>query len=168
MDELAAAVRIGDDERGAAVEALIAHREAGRLDPTEFEERQVVASRARTWGEIGPLFSDLPMPRPAGMPAGVVPPIGAAPVPTGSSAPVFGAPPAPDVRPAVSTGLLGASLPNRVRETVMALTPFVALLLFFRTGTWLWFLAIPIMGILLYGTDGGKDRRRDRDRYRDR
>jgi len=36
----------------------------------------------------------------------------------------------------------------------MALTPFAALILFFVTGSWLWFLAIPVMGILLYGPEG--------------
>jgi hypothetical protein len=42
------------------------------------------------------------------------------------------------------------------RDTVMALTPFAALILFFTTGTWLWFLMIPVMGILLYGPEGKK------------
>ena len=43
-----------------------------------------------------------------------------------------------------------------LRETIMALTPFAALILFFTTGTWLWFLMIPVMGILMYGPEGKK------------
>jgi len=53
-----------------------------------------------------------------------------------------------------------AAVPRRgisgVRDTVMALTPFAAVLLFFMTGNWLWFLMIPVMGILLYGPEGKK------------
>ena len=48
------------------------------------------------------------------------------------------------------------------RDTIMALTPFVALVLFFVMGTWLWFLLIPVMGILLYGADGNTRQRRQR------
>ena len=52
------------------------------------------------------------------------------------------------------------------RETIMALTPFAALALFFTTGQWMWFLTIPVMGILLYGPEGG--RKAGRRRYRGR
>jgi Domain of unknown function (DUF1707) len=166
--------RIGDEERHAATQALNAHREAGRLDATEYEDRQVQVTRARTWAEIQPIFSDLPEPHPAGMPAGgpvspVVRPVADASVVTPSSAaPV----------PAQQQGLLGAVVPDKYRSTVMALTPFAALLLFFGTHLWYWFLAIPVMGILLYGTDGDSERRtrerlqrderrRDRERRRD-
>lgn len=49
------------------------------------------------------------------------------------------------------------------RETIIALTPFAALVLFFTTGSWEWFLIVPVMGILLYGPGGRKNpRRRDR------
>ena len=141
MDEIGA-VRIGDGERAVAVEALAAHREAGRLTPTEYEDRQVVASKALTWAEIGPLFADLPAPRPVGMPADapVVAPSG-----PGQVVEQVAGPP---------RGLLGDVVPARYRDTVMALTPFAAVLLFFVTRSWLWFLAIPVMGILLYGAEG--------------
>lgn len=33
----------------------------------------------------------------------------------------------------------------------MGLAPIAALVLFFLTRSWLWFLAIPAVGILLYG-----------------
>jgi hypothetical protein len=154
--------RLGDGERSAVVEALDAHRQAGRLTSEEFEDRQVQASRARTWAEVRPLFDDLPAPHPQGMP----------PVPTSSGyvpAPLAGA--TGEVEPG---GLLGGLVKPRYRSTVMALTPFVALALFFTTEQWLWFLLIPVVGILLYGPDGNEERKRlereqrrqDRDRRR--
>lgn len=131
--------RIGAEERDSAVRALQAHYTAGRLTPEEYEDRSVAASKARTWADVAPLFADLPEPRP--MPVTV------------------------DLRRAVAEpapqGLLPMS--DRARETVMALTPFVALVLFFVTDfTWLWFLAIPVVGIVLYGPDRGRDRHRRR------
>jgi hypothetical protein len=45
------------------------------------------------------------------------------------------------------------------RDTIIALTPFVALVLFFVTRTWVWFLMIPVMGILLYGPGGKRNPR---------
>lgn len=53
---------------------------------------------------------------------------------------------------------------RRTRDTIMALLPFVALFLFFRTGQWMWFLVIPVAGILLYGPSS---RRPGRDGDRD-
>lgn len=156
----AAAQRIGDEERDAAVAALDAHRQSGRLDPAEYEERQVSASRARTWADVAPLFVDLPQPHPFGMPKNLpvaVPPPGPAPL----------AHPQTDAGPVPSSGgLLGGVVPERYRTTVMALTPFAAVLLFFVTKSWFWFLGIPIMGILLFGPDGKDEHRRDRDRKR--
>jgi len=161
----AGAHRIGDDERAAATAALDAHREAGRLDAVEYEERQVQVARARTWAQIQPLFRDLPQPHPAGMPAAGV-------VPLASPGPVAPVPAGAVDRPG-DPGVLSKVVPDRYKATVMALTPFAALLLFFVTPVsgWLWFLAIPVMGILLYGTEGKDERpsrqqRRDRRRYR--
>lgn len=50
----------------------------------------------------------------------------------------------------------GSSMPQRrrwdtVRQVLMGLAPIAALVLFFLTRSWLWFLAIPAVGILLYG-----------------
>jgi hypothetical protein len=33
------------------------------------------------------------------------------------------------------------------RDTTIALTPFAALVLFFITHSWLWFLMVPVMGL---------------------
>jgi hypothetical protein len=120
--------RIGTAERDAAVEALRTHLEAGRLTPEEYEDRTVAAGGARTWAEIAPLFADLPDPRPE--------PVAAAlerSAPSGTGA-----------LPALSEG---------AKDRIMAVTPLAALVLFFVTRSWLWFLAIPIVGGLLYGSD---------------
>ncbi|MFD0365721.1 DUF1707 domain-containing protein [Nocardia sp. GCM10030253] len=50
-------------------------------------------------------------------------------------------------------------------ERVMAVIPIVAVILFFTTGSWLWFLAIPLMGALLFGSRHGRHRdRRGKDK----
>lgn len=43
------------------------------------------------------------------------------------------------------------------RNTIMGLTPIVALVLFFTTGSWLWFLVIPVVGVLLFGPGRRRD-----------
>lgn len=47
----------------------------------------------------------------------------------------------------------------------MPIVPILAVILFFATGSWLWFLAIPLVGALLFG---GRQQRHTRDRRRDR
>src|ERR1700712_3092440 len=59
-----AALRIGDTERNAAVNALGEHMTTGRLDLDEFGTRSAKASSARTVGELRQLFADLPAPHP--------------------------------------------------------------------------------------------------------
>jgi hypothetical protein len=146
--------RIGDPERAAVTVALDAHRASGRLSAEEYEDRQVAVAQARTWADVQVQFTDLPAPYPTGMP----------PLPSPGQQLAASMQPAP-----VEAGLLGAVVPERYRATLMALTPFAALLLFFTApGGWLWFLAIPIMGVLLYGPDGKDARKRDRRRDRDR
>jgi hypothetical protein len=149
--------RISDSDRQAATEALNAHREAGRLDAVEYEDRQVRIAKARTWTQIQPVFDDLPAPHPVGMPS-----IGSAPSPLH---PMAGAPPAP-VPTNGQGGLLGDLVPQRYHSTLMALSPFIALLLFFTTHWWVWFLLIPVLGILFYGPEGKDQRHRERDRQR--
>jgi hypothetical protein len=50
---------------------------------------------------------------------------------------------------------------------VMAVVPILAVILFFVTGTWLWFLAIPLAGALLFGTDRERKAKRRRERDSD-
>jgi hypothetical protein len=53
-------LRIGDQERDAAVSALGEHYAAGRLTKEEYDERSEVAWKARTNSDLAPLFVDLP------------------------------------------------------------------------------------------------------------
>ncbi|MGW6376765.1 DUF1707 SHOCT-like domain-containing protein [Rhodococcus sp. NPDC055112] len=47
---------------------------------------------------------------------------------------------------------------------MMAIVPIAALILFFVTDQWLWFLAVPAAGVLLFGTDRERKDRKRRDR----
>lgn len=147
--------RIGSTERDAAVAALDAHREAGRLTSEEYEDRSVAAGKATFWADLDPLFADLPEPRPR--PGSAV------------AAPAAGMPAdRPEMPvPAEQDELI----PDRWRAPIVALTPLVAVVLFFLTRTWLWFLLIPAVSILVYGGHGGHGGHgggRDRDRRRGR
>ncbi len=67
-------VRIGDAERDDAARALGEHFAVGRLDREEYDERMDVVLAARTWGDLAPVFRDLPSPtasapRPVSAPA---------------------------------------------------------------------------------------------------
>ncbi|MBK7621137.1 MAG: DUF1707 domain-containing protein [Kineosporiaceae bacterium] len=114
-----------ESDREAVLAALTVHREAGRLSPTEFEARQVVASRARTWAEVGVLFGDLPAPQPQPQPRS-------------------GAPFEPGATAAAPGGVDWLA-------RVAAATPIIALILFFVTKNWLWFLMVPLMWTLAKG-----------------
>lgn len=57
-------MRIGDQEREAAVTALGEHYAAGRLTKDEYDERASSAYSARTASALRPLFVDLPAPHP--------------------------------------------------------------------------------------------------------
>lgn len=139
-------VRIGTAEREAALKALEEHLTAGRLDLDEYGERSAKVWAARTSNELIPLFADLPLPH-------------AIPVQAAAAQP----------RPADyrevrrnSTGPLGGPLFGRFGETIVALSPFVALVLFFALhAPWFVFLLIPASGALVYGNAKGDRRRRD-------
>jgi len=131
--------RVGTADRDEAIERLGEHWQAGRLDPGEHELRGTRAKASVTQADLDALFVDLPGP-------------GREPELT---------------RTVASDG--GRGLLASMRETIMALTPFLALVLFFTTGfQWMWFLLVPVMGILLYGPDGGTKKGRGRDRGRNR
>jgi hypothetical protein len=137
--------RIGNAEREAAQHALDAHLQAGRLDAEEYGERSGKVSVARTAEDLTPLFADLPEPHPsAGAPA---------PAPSTAASP----PAAPaDAKP-------GGSALERIGPGIAAALPLIALVLFFVVpiaNSWIFFLLIPIGGILFAGSRG---RRRDGD-----
>ena len=58
----ARSIRIGNEEREAAVRELGEHFAKGRLDPEEYEERTSAAYAARFATDLDVLFEDLPQP----------------------------------------------------------------------------------------------------------
>lgn len=58
-------LRIGDAERDQAARALGEHFAQGRLDNAEHDDRLTAIWRAKTAGDIRPVFDDLPGPAPA-------------------------------------------------------------------------------------------------------
>ena len=120
--------RIGSAERDSAVAALRTHLDAGRLTPEEYEDRRcrrpAPAPGARSLRSSPTCRTRAPAPWPRA---------------------VASHRPGPRRR-----------LPRPVRggrETIMAVTPIAALVLFFVTRTWRWFLAIPLAAALLYGSE---------------
>jgi Domain of unknown function (DUF1707) len=147
MDPQQAAVRVGTAEREAAVAALNAHREAGRLTAQEYEDRSVRAGQAAIWGDLGALFADLPEPRPNPAAFGIA----AAPAPwSGGSAAGTATTPPPSSSPVPAPAGRGLTS-ERWAATAVGAAPILAVILFFVTGSWLWFLAIPLVGIFFYG-----------------
>ena len=61
-------MRVSDAERNAVAEQLGVHYADGRLDQAEFDERISRTMAAKTRGDLGGLFDDLPDPGPAGAP----------------------------------------------------------------------------------------------------
>lgn len=59
------ALRIGTAEREEAMRLLGEHFAAGRLPMDEYEKRVTAILEAQIFGEVRPLFADLPAPRPA-------------------------------------------------------------------------------------------------------
>ena len=124
--------RLSDAEREAAVGRLASAQAEGRLTVAEYQERASAARTAATRRDLAPLFTDLP--EPAFAPIGDV---------AGTT-----------ITDSDSSRALGGA----VGATIMALTPFLAVALFFLFGilygftwSWLWFLIIPVAGIIIYG-----------------
>ena len=153
--------RIGNAERQQAMDALDVHMSAGRLDPDEYGERVGRASVARTTADLEPLFADLPAPHATGV---VAPAAEAATRARSASLSQPGwIPPLP--APVGRRERRGRHkydgrepLGGRVGEVAVGASPFVALILFFATVgffdlAWLFFLLIPIVGVIVYGRD---------------
>ncbi|MCD5313435.1 DUF1707 SHOCT-like domain-containing protein [Kineosporia babensis] len=143
-------IRIGHDERQAAVEALKHHQQAGRLDAQEYEERSVKAGNARSQQELDALFTDLPQPHSGAAAYGSAP---AGLTQTNSTL----TPGAPAPEPVVATGTPRRGVLNIDEPwatTIVSITPILGVVLFFVTESWLWFLAIPVVALLVYGPEG--------------
>jgi len=160
------ALRIGDEDRVAAIEELSRHYAAGRVDQQEFDERSAAVYEARTRGELRPVFADLPTG------PGTAP--GAAPGPRPVPGPGAGS---AEVAPAASTEPATRGRSGRTRASVMGLCSAVAVATFFVLshfdidGAGMVFLFVPILGALVYGPERGRvreERLERRDRRRDR
>lgn len=117
-------LRVGHADRNAALAALDVHLGTGRLDTEEYAERAARAAAAVTVADVTALFTDLPAPHPA------------LPGSPGTQAPA-------DARPARFVDAWG--------PWVIALTPMVAVALFLITGLWIFFLLIPLIGVIVCG-----------------
>jgi len=121
-DNQADRLRIGTAEREEAMRLLSRQFSEGRLSPDEFSERSAAVSSALTRADLAPIFADLPV-KP-GTPAS-----------------------------AEAQGRPGDTETSRDwRAVVMALVPMIALALTILVPYgWLAWLAIPVLGISLYG-----------------
>jgi hypothetical protein len=143
-------LRIGTAERTAAMKALDEHLSEGRLGVEEYADRTAKAANAVVASEIAELFTDLPEPHPQLPGTAAQPPL---------TAPLPVAPAAGEVAPK-KDGFLEGWGPR-----LATITPVVAVLLFFITKQWYFFLLIPVMGALVYGGGVGRnDDRRDKRR----
>ena len=148
--------RVGNTEREAAIAALNEHWQAGRLDPAEHERRTTAAYAAVTRSDLDALFADLP----GGDPATAAPPAPA----QGQlvNQPYEGSP--AQIQPQSGSGLFPPnSWVAQHRDALMGVTPFVALACFFIFKSWVWFLLIPVAGVVLYSGDSSKKRRKPGD-----
>ncbi|GAA4067322.1 DUF1707 SHOCT-like domain-containing protein [Agromyces indicus] len=157
--------RLSTAEREEAVTRLSEFHVEGRITSPEFDERAAAARAAVTRGDLVPLFADLPSAGPSweSEPWAAAPAASAA---TGTPGPPLPPPPA-SAALAAGPARTSRALGGRVGDTVMALTPFLALALFFLFGfaggfvwSWLWFLIIPIVAIVIYGPTGKPDSER--------
>lgn len=163
-------VRVGNDERQAAIAALGEQWNAGRLDPAEHERRTTAAYSATTRGDLDALFTDLPGGRsPA---ASTAQDVVSGPAATPGTAAGQTAATSGSVPPSAPGGRGGMFPPDswaaQHRDAILGVTPFVAVALFFITKQWIFFLLIPALGVVLYAGDGDRSRRRGRDAHDER
>lgn len=128
----------------------------GRIDAAEHERRTTALRHATSIEEVEAAERGDVRPVGADGNAGVspIPPLEERPEPGATAAEV-------EKRPERTPGIL--SLPPTLGGTLVGLTPFIAVILFFTGAggdafpSWIWFLLIPIMGMLVYGPDGKSD-----------
>lgn len=133
-------LRLSDAERQDALDVLSEHVSTGRLDLDEYADRSAKVTTARTRGDLGELFADLPEPLPEALKAS-------------SSTPVMASHGPLDARPprTVGTWLASSAVP-------IAAVLGVVLLLTGR-GFW-WVLVLPALAACLVGvvSVGGQGR----------
>ncbi|AJW39746.1 hypothetical protein NY08_1716 [Rhodococcus sp. B7740] len=135
-------IRIGTADREKALDALSLHFSEGRLTVPEFDERSATIASATTRGELDTVFVDLP----------ATPGTAQAPARTGAS-------------PVPATAGTGIDW----RAVVMPVVIFGSLALFFLTDfdqNWLFFLLIPLAGVVLSAGGHSKNEKRKKKRNR--
>jgi hypothetical protein len=142
MDERRPDMRVSDRDRQAAAERLRLAMGEGRLDLLEYDDRLAKAYAAVTYGDLQPLFSDLP-------PAGEM----AQPV----------APPAPALRPAPRPTPSAARLPTALKVlwtiwvAVVSINLTVWVLVSFNNGEpgYFWPMWLLVPGAALFAVSAG-------------
>jgi hypothetical protein len=134
---------IGDAERDEALERLTALHRDGLLGPHDFEDRRGRARDAATRGDLDAIFRDLPVAGAPGPPA----PVADAPAPV-AGAPAGRAPELPE----------GTWFTKTRRDALSWIVVLGSVFLFFRTGSWLWFLLIPASAAVWQLFSGREDR----------
>ncbi|MFT2816265.1 DUF1707 SHOCT-like domain-containing protein [Leifsonia sp. A12D58] len=155
-DPTRSSLRLSNAEREDAVHELAAAQLAGRLTRDEYDQRVDAARRAVTRSDLAPLFRDLPgSDAPSAVPHATYSQPTSARVTDDASGANDGPSAAWDENaPGPGRGPLGGAL----GATIMGLTPFISLILFFMFAgiwgwawSWLWFLLVPIVGVIIWG-----------------
>lgn len=153
-------LRISDQNRESALTALGEHMSAGRIDIDEYGERSARITAAKTRGDLGEIFADLPAPHPR---YDDVPQAVAAPEPAKTAEPE-------PRRPSAPAGWTG---PQRFVAAFLPLI-WIATIALIATGVVHGTLILIPIGLSMFGRamwghgDDHRDRRRElRDSYRD-
>ncbi len=154
-------LRISDLTRESALAALGEHMSAGRIDIDEYGERSARITAAKTRGELGEIFADLPAPHPKY---------------EDSWQTVEKPPPPPSTvpQPVARAQQSGWSPAQRLLAGLMPLI-FIAAIALMATGVVDWWIIFVPIGLAAigksmwgHGWDGGHDRHvRDRERRRE-
>ncbi len=126
---------VSDPERDEAVRRLTELHDQGLLGPHDYEDRRGRARDAVTRAELDAVLRDLPAPSqlaPGSQVAG------------------------PEREPAPVARETGWFTKTR-RDALSWIVVFGAVFLFFRTGSWLWFLLIPASAAVWQLLSGSKD-----------
>jgi hypothetical protein len=156
-------LRISDQNRESALSALGEHMTAGRIDIDEYGERSARITAAKTRGELGEVFADLPAPHPRydDVPKAVVAPeVAKEPEPVRSGAPAQWSP---------AQRFITAFVPLAFLVTIALIATGVA-----HGALILIPIGIAVFGKSMWGHDHRHDRRdrherhlRDRERRRE-
>lgn len=152
---------IGEAERAHARDRLDEQWRAGAIGPGEHERRVTQVRHAHTRADLDAALEGLPTHGATGpVLASYEPPGRAAAGSTAMSSRPNG-PERPDGRSERTDGLI--KLNRTTAHTIVSLTPFVCLILFFAMDVpWWIFFAIPIVSILVYGQDGKNEAQAER------